>query len=184
MPRIEAPEVVTGAREPRTAESVTMVRGPEEYPQVRDRGVEPESLEQAHFVSRFREYAVVVATEPDHVTAAGQIVKGVNLSVRFKDFQLITSDSRVIKKLRSMREYGLGRELWEKHQQDRDLAEKALSTAEAAIDGLPQDLQDQLLGRLAARFATFQLPKREKGVKNEKTEKGKGEKSEREKSES
>lgn len=158
MPRGK-PEVITGAREPRGPETVTMLDGPETRPQVQ--GVDL-TQEQAHFVSRFREYAVVVATEPDKVDHSGSIVKGKNKAVRFKDFNLITSDPDVIAKIRTGlgRAYGLNSEVWEKYQQDEDLARKALDTAEAAIDGLPPEMQERFFARLAAKFESFQLAPR------------------------
>lgn len=157
MPRIKSPEVVQGARGPRGPETVTHARSSEEYPQVRAVELEPE---QAHFVSAFKEYAIVIATEPDHVNSSGQIVRGKNKSVRFREFNLVTSDPDVIKKIRTGmgRAYGLRSEVWEKYQQDEDLATKALETAEAAVMNLPEGKQEEFLEKLAARFSTFKLP--------------------------
>jgi len=114
--------------------------------------------EKAHFVSRYREYSVVCATEPDRVNSSGEIVRGVNKAVRFRDFNLITSDPVVIKKLRALDQYGLGREVWEKHQQDKQIAERSMAAAESAIEALPPELQAAMVEKLTARFKTFQLP--------------------------
>lgn len=131
--------------------------GPEQHPEVKAATLKPE---QAHFVSRFREYHVVIITEPDHVSSTGAIVKGKNKTVRFKDFSLITSDPDVIEKLRNLREYGLQRDVWEKYQQDADLANRAIASVMEAIDALPPDMQEQALGKLQARFKTFDLEPR------------------------
>lgn len=163
MPRMK-PEVITGARGERGPSTVQLVPSPEEYPQVREVKL---AEEEAHFVSRFREYSVVIITEPDKVDHGGNIVKGRNKAVRFRDFNLITRDPDVIEKIRHGlgRAYGLGAEVWEKWQQDRDLAEKAVAAAEAAIDGLPADMQQALMERLEAKFESFKLrPRTQPGV--------------------
>jgi len=157
MPRVKSPEVIQGARGERTVDSVTLAHGPEVAPDVTAVALEPE---QVHFVSSYREYAIVIATEPDRVNSSGEIVKGINKSVRFKDFSLVTSDPVVIKKIRSLKDYGLKRGVWEKYQQDQDLANRAVEMAEAAIEALPEAMQQQFAEKLAAKFNTFQLPKR------------------------
>lgn len=155
MPRAQSPEIVTGARGPRGPENVTMVADQAEFrPQVKGYAKEGD----AHFVSRFREYHVLIATAPDVVTAQGQIVKGRNKSVRFKDFNLVSHDPEVIEKIRSMKEYGINREVWEKHQQDEVLAQRSIEAAEAAIEALPPERQAELMEKLTARFNTFPLP--------------------------
>jgi hypothetical protein len=164
MPRVKSPEIITGARGERTSESVTQLHGPEVVPDVAARELEPE---QVHFVSSYREYAIVIATEPDRVNSSGEIVKGMNKAIRFKDFNYVTSDPIVIKKIRSLRQYGLRREVWEKYQQDQDLANRAVAMAEAAIDALPEEMQHQFAEKLAAKFNAFQLPKRVQAAKEE-----------------
>jgi len=156
MPRIQSPEIVSGARGPRGGvESVMLAGDPADFrPQVK--GSAPENA--AHFVSRFREYAIVITTEPDHVTSSGQIVRGRNKGVRFKDFNFITTDPETIAKIRSLKGYGLSRDVWEKSQQDEHLAKKSLAAAEAAIDALPEERQAEFAAKLAAKFKTFQLP--------------------------
>jgi len=157
MPRVSAPEVVTGAREPRTAETVMQLPGPEVAPKVQTVQL---ADGEVHFVSKYREYAIVIATEPDRVNSSGEIVKGMNKAVRFRDFFLKTRDPIVVTKIRSLREFGLKRDVWEKWMQDQDLAQKALAMAEAAIDALPAEMQEEFAAKLAAKFQTFQLPPR------------------------
>ncbi len=155
MPRAMSPEIVTGSRSPRGPDMVTMVAEPAEFrPQVTKEAPE----QGAHFVSRYREYAIVIATEPDHVTAAGEIVKGLNKHVRFQDFGLITTDPQVIEKIRRLKEYGLGRIVWEKYQQDQELAQQSMEAAEAAIAALPPEMQQKLVGQLVASVKTFDMP--------------------------
>jgi len=151
-----APEILTGARGPRGPENTTVVSDiAESLPQVADIQLQDE---QVHFVSKWREYSVVIATEPDRVNSQGEIVRGLNKAVRFHDFNLITEDPVVIRKLRKLKEYGLGREVWEKPDQDRMLAQRAIEMAELAIDGLPPEMQSALVAKLQAKLKTFQLP--------------------------
>ncbi len=155
MSRAVSPEIVTGSRGPRGPETVTRVAEPAEFrPQVTKEAPD----QGAHFVSRYREYAIVIATEPDHVTAAGEIVKGLNKHVRFQDFGLITTDQQVIEKIRRLKEYGLGRIVWEKYQQDQELAQQSMEAAEAAIAALPPEMQQKLVGQLVASVKTFDMP--------------------------
>ncbi len=155
MPRVLSPEIVTGSRGPRGPLTVTQVADQAEFrPQV----TEEAPVEGAHFVSRYREYAIVIATEPDHVTAAGEVVKGMNKAVRFHDFALITTDPQVIVKIRGLKEYGLDRVVWEKYQQDQQLAQQSMEAAEAAIAALPPEMQQKLVGQLVASVKTFEMP--------------------------
>ena len=136
-----------------------MVPAPEDRPVVPEKNLE---TGEAHFVSKFREYSVLITTEPDVVTPQGHIVKGKNKSIRFRDFHFVTRDRDVIAKLRGLGrgQYGLGCEVWEKYQQDEELANKAIAMAESAIDSLPPEKQQEMLQKLQAKFDSFKLPPR------------------------
>ena len=150
-------EVLTGPRGARGPETVTSVVSlAEAYPATKGQTT---TQEQVHFISSAREYSVLVFTEPDRVGTGGNIIVGRNKSVRFRDFNLITDDVEVIAKLRGLKQYGLGREVWEKWQQDERITARALAAAEATFEALPEQKQAEFLSKLGAKFKSFPLPK-------------------------